>query len=397
MNGSPRICVVIPVFNHGLTVGRVARGAKAHGPVIVVNDGSTDDTPQVLAAEVGLTVVTLPTNQGKAAALRAGFARAGELGFTHAITIDADGQHSTAALPGFIAACRRQPEAFLIGVRDFKAAGAPFARRATNALSNFWFRFETGTPLADTQCGYRCYPLAAIRPLRVSARRYAYELEIMVKAAWAGVPLVPLPVAADYAAPTSRLSHFHPLRDMASMSRLHGRLSMATFCVPAPLRRLSALGVLHHLPRGSRVRTVLGHLFAENTETPGRVATALGVGLFCGIAPIWGFQMFAAALLAHRLKLNKAIALTASNVSFPLAAPFILAAGLALGHFLWTGGWVPLDPESAGRQIPLYFWEWFLGSVVLAFVVSVIGGLVALVVARSWGASIASRRRASGP
>ena len=384
MDGPPRICVVIPVFNHGLTVGRVARGAKAHCPVLVVNDGSTDDTPTVLSAETGITVVTLPNNQGKAAALRAGFVRAEELGFTHAITIDADGQHSTDAVPEFIAACRRQPEAFLIGVRDFKAAGAPFARRATNALSNFWFRFETGTPLGDTQCGYRCYPLAAIRPLRVSARRYAYELEIMVKAAWAGVPLVPVPVAADYAAPTSRMSHFHPVRDMVSMSRLHGRLSMTTFCVPLPLRRLSAQGVLHSLPRRHRVRTVLRHLFAENIETPGRVAAAVCVGLFCGIAPIWGFQMFAAALVAHRFGLNKAIALTASNISFPLAAPFILAAGLALGHFLWTGGWVALDPETAGRQIPLYFWEWFFGSFVLAFVVSVIGGLAALGVAQSF-------------
>ena len=115
MDGPPRICVVIPVFNHGLTVGRVARGAKAHCPVLVVNDGSTDDTPTVLSAETGITVVTLPNNQGKAAALRAGFVRAEELGFTHAITIDADGQHSTDAVPEFIAACRRQPEAFLIG------------------------------------------------------------------------------------------------------------------------------------------------------------------------------------------------------------------------------------------------------------------------------------------
>src|SRR5208282_846222 len=98
MPGEPNICIVIPVFNHGLTVGRVVREAKDYFPVIVVNDGCTDDTGRILAAETGITVVTLPRNQGKGAALRAGFATAEKRGFSHAITIDADGQHATGEL-----------------------------------------------------------------------------------------------------------------------------------------------------------------------------------------------------------------------------------------------------------------------------------------------------------
>jgi glycosyltransferase involved in cell wall biosynthesis len=194
----------------------------------------------VLEAEREITLVTLPRNRGKAAALRAGFAKAEELGFTHAIAIDADGQHPVGALAEFAAACRRQPEAFVIGVRDLAAAGAPLARRATNWLSTFWFKFETGVRLTDTQCGCRCYPLAALRPLRVTSGRYAYELEIMVKAAWAGIPLVAQAVEADYAAPTSRLSHFRPWRDMAEISWLHSRLCMQACFVPPALRRLAA-------------------------------------------------------------------------------------------------------------------------------------------------------------
>ncbi len=382
METSPRICVVIPVYNHGLTVQSVVRSAKEHFPVIVVNDGSTDATPTLLAGESGITIVTLLRNQGKAAALQAGFAKAEELGFTHAITIDADGQHSTDALGEFASACRRQPEAFIIGVRDFNKAGAPFARRASNDLSTFWFKFETGVRLADTQCGYRCYPLAAIRPLHVKAGRYAYELEIMVKAAWAGIPLVAQPVEADYAAPTSRLSHFRPWRDMAGISWLHSKLSVQAFCVPAVLRKLSASGVLRYMPRGQRIRTVLRHLYSENTETPARVASAVGLGLFCGIAPIWGFQMAAAAALAHKLRLNKAIALTASNISFPLVAPFLMAAGLIIGHFLWTGRFVEFAPEVAARQIPAYLCQWAAGSVVLAVVVGALGMLVTFLLAR---------------
>ncbi len=384
MENPPRICVVIPVFNHGLTVQRVVRGAKEMFPVIAVNDGSTDDTPAVLAGEGGITVVTLPRNRGKGAALRAGFDRAAEMGFTHAITIDADGQHDTEELNLFAAACRLRPDAFIIGVRDLKRAGAPFGRRATNALSTFWFRFETGERLTDTQCGYRCYPLAATRRLQVASEHYAFELEIMAKAAWAGTPLLAQPVSADYAAPTSHLSHFDPWRDMARISRVHSRLSMQTCCLPALLRRLLATGQLRNLPRGQRVQTVLRHLFLEHTETTGRLAAAVGLGLFCGIAPIWGFQMLAAAALAHKFRLNKAIALTASNVSFPLAAPFILAAGLLLGHFLRTGALLHFEPATAAKQIPLYFAEWFLGSIVLAILAGALGTLITWLIGRAF-------------
>jgi len=243
MEASPRICVVVPVYNHALTVERVVRESRRAFPVIVVNDGSTDQTPAILARETGITVVTLPDNRGKAAALSAGFAQAGELGFTHAITLDADGQHPPEALAEFAAACRQRPEAFVIGVRDLNAAGAPFARRLSNALSTFWFKFETGMRLADTQCGYRVYPLAAVKGLRVKSDRYAFELEIMVKAAWAGIPLLAQPVRADYAAATSQLSHFHPLRDFVRAVRVHTRLSAQALCVPAKRRRLSAKGV----------------------------------------------------------------------------------------------------------------------------------------------------------
>ena len=390
MTGSPLICVVIPVYNHGLTVQGVVRGAKAVLPVIVANDGSTDATPALLAAEGGVTVVTLPCNQGKAAALKAGFAKAEELGFTHAITIDADGQHPVGALLDFARACRNNTAAFIIGVRDIKAAGAPLPRRLSNALSTFWFKFETGVHLDDTQCGFRVYPLKLTGPLAVRSGHYAYELEIMVKAAWAGIPLIAQPVEVDYAGHTSRLSHFHPWKDFVRVACVHSRLSTQAFCLPLPLRMLSAKGTLRGLPRSHRVRTVLRHLYSENTETASRLAAAVGVGLFCGIAPIWGAQMLAAAVLAHKFRLNKAIALTASNVSFPLAAPFILAAGLILGNFLWTGRLMRFEAHVAAQKIPLYFCQWLVGSLVLATLAGIAGALVTFAAA---GAFRARKRR----
>ena len=216
---------------------RVVRESRRALPVIVVDDGSTDQGPAVLAREGGITLVTLPRNRGKAAALKAGFGTAEAMGFTHAITIDADGQHPTEALAQFAEACRSQPEVMVIGIRDLKAAAAPWARRISNALSKFCFRLATGMRLPDTQCGYRVYPLAAARSLRVKSDRYAFELEILVKAVWAGIPLRPQPVQVDYEAATSRLSHFHPWRDSVRVLRAHSRLAAQALCVSAPRRR----------------------------------------------------------------------------------------------------------------------------------------------------------------
>ena len=373
MTAEPNICIVIPVFNHALTVGSVVHEAKNTFPVVVVNDGSTDGTGKILAAETGITVVTLSQNQGKGAALRAGFAEAENLGFTHAITIDADGQHATGELPRFAAASRRQPEALIVGVRDLVKENAPRGRRVTNDISTFWFKVQTGVPLTDTQCGYRSYPLQAVNRLRVKSQHYAYELEVMVKAAWAGVPLVAQPVSADYAAATSRLSHFHPWRDMARISLLHSRLSMQAFCVPALLRKISADGELHDLPFGKKLKTILRLLFSEHTDTPAKLAFAVGLGFFCGIAPIWGFQIITAAALAHKLRLNKAIAVTASNISFAPVAPFIMAGGLLLGHFLNTGALLQFNATTLLHEIPARLAEWFFGSIVLGLLMAMAG------------------------
>lgn len=221
---NPRLAVLVPVYNHFLTVGGVISGAAAFYPVLAVDDGSTDATPGVLAASPAAAVVTLPKNAGKGAALRRGFELAREMGFTHAITIDADGQHPVGAIPAFAQASRENPGALVIGVRDLRADRAPLVRRVSNWLSALLFRLETGIPLPDSQCGMRVYPLALVRSLPVTASRYAYELEVMARAAWARIPINPCPVHADYQARTSRLSHFHPLWDFGQACGVHGRL-----------------------------------------------------------------------------------------------------------------------------------------------------------------------------
>ena len=368
-----KACVVIPCFNHAATVAAVARAARAYGPVLVVDDGSTEPLPELPEC----TVIRQGPNRGKGAALRAGLQKAAELGFTHAITMDADGQHFAEDLPKFLAAAQAQPGALVVGVRDFRAAGCPTHRRRSNAVSTFWFRVETGVRLGDTQCGFRCYPLALAQRLKARSERYAFELEFMVRAAWLDVPIVPVAVTCSYRPDQLRQSHFRPVVDLARITLMNIGLVLQSWCVPQALRADWSQG------RRDSVRQTIGLFFAENAHDPLRLACAVGLGLFFGILPIWGFQMLAAAAVAHRLRLNKAITLLASNISIPPVAPFIIYGALALGHWLFTGQGLNISPQLMTRKLALeYAWEWGVGSLVLGAAVALTGTLVAYGVAR---------------
>ena len=366
-------CVIIPVFNHAATLAEVVRGAQAFCPVIVVDDGSTDRPPTL----DGVTLIRFEQNQGKAAALQAGFAKAVELRFTHAITMDADGQHFAEDLPAFLAVARAQPEALVTGVRDFVAAGAPAGRRRANAFSSFWFRAETGVRVTDTQCGFRCYPLALTQRLRTRSQRYAFELEFMVRASWTGTPIMAVPVRSSYEPEQVRRSHFRPVADIARITTMNIGLVLQSWLVPRPLRAAWSFGEKISWQR------IVGEFFTEHAADPCRLALAVGVGLFFGIAPIWGIQLVAALAVAHRWKLNKAITALASNISIPPVAPFILYGGLMLGHWMFSNDALHLTPREMTLARALeYGWQWFAGSFVLAALVAGIGLIITYAIAQ---------------
>lgn len=375
VRGSPvKTCVIIPCYNHATSVAEVAHAALIHAAVIVVDDGSTVALPEM----PGCTVLKLAQNSGKAAALRAGFAKAIEMEFTHAITMDADGQHFAEDLPLFLGLIHRKPDALLVGVRDFYAAGCPTHRRRSNAISTFWFRVETGVGLGDTQCGFRGYPLALTQRIKTRSGRYAFELEFMVRAAWIGTAIVPVPVKCTYAPDQISQSHFRPVRDFLHITFMNIGLVLQSWFVPRALRVAWSFG--ETLPMGRIVR----EFFSEHAHQPGRLAAAVGVGLFFGIAPIWGYQMLVAAAVAHWLRLNKAITLVASNISIPPMIPLILYGALALGHKIFSGG-QPLDisPAQMTRARALeYLWQWAAGSLLLGLLVGAAGAALTYAIAR---------------
>ncbi len=368
-----KFCVIIPCFDHPTTVAAVAQSAQKHFPVLVVDDGSTKPLPEL----PDCTLIRLGKNFGKGAALRAGFRRAVELGFTHAITMDADGQHFAEDLPKFLAAAQAQPEALIVGVRNLREAGAPGHRQCSNAVSTFWFRVETGVRLPDTQCGFRCYPLALTEKLKTKSERYAFELEFMVRAAWTETAIVAVPVKCTYAPEQIRQSHFRPVVDLARITTMNIGLVLQSWFAPQTLRATWSFG-----KRKSFLGTIK-EIFSDHAHEPFRLALAVGIGLFCGIAPIWGFQMIATVTLAHWLRLNKVIALLASNISIPPVIPFILYGELVLGHRICTGSGLDFSRQEISRALVMqYFWQWCVGSLVLAVVLAVVGTITTYGVAR---------------
>ena len=366
-------CIVIPCYDHPTTVAAVAGAALAFCPVVVVDDGSTEPLPEL----PGCTVVRLEKNYGKGAALAAGFKFAAAKGFSHAITMDADGQHFAADVPKFLAVAQANPGALAVGVRDFFAAGCPTHRRRSNAVSTFWFRVETGVRLGDTQCGFRCYPLPLTQDLRLRSGRYAFELEFMVRASWVGTPIVAVPVQCTYAPDQMRRSHFRPVKDLAHITFMNIGLVLQSWFVPRKLRVVWSHG--QKLPPS---RT-LYEIFSDQAHDPVRLSLAVGLGLFFGIVPVWGFQMAIAATVAHFLRLNKAITLVASNISIPPVAPFIVGVAFILGHWMFTGERLSLAwPQMTQKVAAQFFGQFIVGSFALALIVAAVGTVGTYVLAR---------------
>lgn len=234
---SERFAVVVPVYNHGGTAREVVQAAAALGwPVWVVDDGSTDGGVDGIEAEPGVRLLRHPVNLGKGAALLSGF-RAAAAHADWVVTLDADRQHDPRDVPGLIAAIPAGQRPIVVGRRQGMATeGAPWTSRFGRGFSNFWIRMAAGPRVRDSQSGFRVYPLPEVLALDVRARRFQFEVEVLVKAAWAGLPVVEAPVSVRYFG-SDRVSHFRPFVDFCRNSETFARLITRRVILGAPGRR----------------------------------------------------------------------------------------------------------------------------------------------------------------
>ncbi len=241
---SLKICILVPTYNNaGTLAALLGEVLKYSRDVIVVDDGSTDSTPQILSAlqtaSSDLRVVTHERNRGKGAALRTGFREARSCGYTHCITIDSDLQHYPDDLPKFFAAIENNPRALIVGSRNIAAEGMPQRNTFANRFSNFWFRLYTGVNLSDTQTGYRAYPLSGLSGLGLLTSRYEAELELLVFAAWKGTPIESVPIKVYYPPEGERVTHFRPFRDFGRISLLNTVLLFVSILYGLPCRAVN--------------------------------------------------------------------------------------------------------------------------------------------------------------
>jgi glycosyltransferase involved in cell wall biosynthesis len=235
--------VLIPSYNSGAQVLATVAAARAQWcPVWVVVDGSTDGTATQLQALVaqdsGLRVWVLPHNQGKGAAVMHGLQQAQQAGFTHALTMDADGQHPADLIVSFMQTSQRRPDCMVLGRPVFDAS-APLLRVRGRRVSNGWTNLETlGAGVADSLFGFRVYPIGALVDVMQGQRwmrRFDFDTEAVVRLAWRGVKPINHDAPVKYLTPEEGgVSHFRYGRDNVLLTWMHTRL-MVGFVLRLPL------------------------------------------------------------------------------------------------------------------------------------------------------------------
>jgi glycosyltransferase involved in cell wall biosynthesis len=237
---SERLCGLIPVYNNPLTIKAVALQVRQFiDYLIIVDDGSDDETASILKQLSSddpehITVHPMLSNQGKGAAVQAGFKLAQAKHFTHALQVDADGQHTLTDIPRFIDAMKKSPEALILGDPIFDA-GIPAIRKHGRKLTKAIVALETGAlNLPDAMCGFRIYPLHPISKLSRQGSRMSFDPDVMVRAYWANIPFVVIPTRVRYlSAEEGGVSHFRMVHDNLLNIWTHTRLTLQ-----APLRWL---------------------------------------------------------------------------------------------------------------------------------------------------------------
>ena len=366
-----KCCVIIPTYNNCTTIDNVIRGViKYTDDIIIVNDGSTDETNDILKKFSNVKVINYPKNKGKGYALRNGFKLAQDEGYEYAITIDSDGQHSPDDIPVFIEKLSDNPDAIIVGARNMNQDNIPGKSSFGHKFSNFWFRFETGIKLPDTQSGFRLYPLKLIEKINFYTNKFEFEIEVIVRAAWKNIHVTSVPVRVFYESKEKRISHFRPIIDFTRVSILN---TILVFIAIVYIKPFTVVKNLNKQTVKEFVKNNLIHTKDSNTK----IVLSVMLGVFMGIVPIWGYQLITAIALAFVFRLNKLIVIVAANISIPPMIPLILylsylTGGLFLGS---QANSIDLSSEISLDVVKDNLIQYITGSIIFAILASLGFGL----------------------
>ncbi len=369
----PEILIVIPLYNHGDTVRNVVmRALEIHHPVMVIDDGSTDHGSENLK---GLDIILIrhQKNLGKGAAILTAAKHAQKMGITHIVTIDADDQHDPYDFKQFVPLIQKNPWAVIVGKRNFINANIPGLTRFGRKFSNFWLRLQTGLIIGDVQSGFRAYPVVVLESLKLRENHFSFEVEVLVKAVWAGIDLLETDISVYYPPSTERISHFRLFVDNLRLTLLNTKLTLMSIA-PMPRRKIvrknlenGNVTVLHPL-RSIKM------LLTENT-TPKKLASAGALGVFLGTLPLIACHTIAILFAASFFRLNKIAALSTSQLCMP---PLVPALCIETGYYIRHGEFLTeISLKTIGYEGMQRIFEWLIGSIVLAPVFAVlVGGII---------------------
>ncbi len=364
-------CVVIPTYNNERTLASVIQEVLVYtNNIIIVNDGSVDDTFNILNQFPQLTIFHKPTNQGKGTALKKGFQLAENAGYKYAITLDSDGQHYADDLDVFLSELEKlganNNELLLVGDRNMGQDGIPGKSSTGNKFSNFWYLVVTGNQLHDTQSGYRLYPLEIVNKIPLYTRKFEFEIEVIVKSVWRNVDVKNIPIKVLYQEGAERVSHFRPFVDIVRIVLLYMWFVLVSFLYIHPRNKYQDF-------KEKGFKKFWNEDVLKSQEPAHKKAAAIALGVFVGISPFWGLHTLLVFVLAASFKLNKVIAFLFSNISIPPLIPIIIYASYQAGYMLTGHGFrwgLSLSDFDSTSKIVDSLWQYILGSMALAAFIS---------------------------
>lgn len=367
-----KILVVVPTYNNAGTIACVIEQVRQYSDhILVVNDGSTDTTAEIIRS-LNVEQISYSKNRGKGYAIRRSFEYAKQNGYNYVLTIDSDGQHYASDIANFTREIISNPDSLIIGARNLTADNMPSKNTFANKFSNFWYRIETGNKLIDTQSGFRLYPILKIGGTRFFSNRYEFEVEVLVRSAWNGVNVYNIPIQVYYPPTYERISHFKPLKDFTRISILNSLLVIIALLVYYPWSFIKLL-------TKENIKSFIKENITQTKESNHRVAASIGLGVFFGIVPIWGYQMIVAGVTAHLLRLNKVLTVISSNISIPPMIPFILYGSFYVGALLLgSDAGVSFSSISLSKVYDDLF-QYVYGAMVVAVICGIITYVVTFV------------------
>ena len=373
-----RCCVILPTYNNELTLCRVIDGVLNYtNNIIVINDGSTDNTSLLLENYPNIEIIHKPKNTGKGSTLKMGFQRSTSLGFEYAITLDTDGQHYPDDIPNFVNSLYESlnKNILIIGDRNMNNADV-FAQSAKgNRVSTFWMYTTTGLRLNDSQSGFRLYPVKEMHTIRFlnSTKKFEFEIEAIVKSFWSGIDIKHVPINVLYD-PEERVSHFRPFRDISRMVVLY------TWFLLVRVFYITPRNLFRKFKKKGFKRFIVEDLI-RHQDSSKKKALSIALGVFIGLSPLWGFQTIIVLFLALLFRLNKFISFSFSNISFPPLMPFVILISFKVGDlFFGTETNYSIDSIKENFQLTNHLKTYLVGSVIFSTLAAFAFGLLGYLV-----------------